>query len=256
MPEREGRRRGLAPPRSATPAPQDVCAASSARRPDGDGVPLLPAVSQLPAHAQRARRRAGRRSSPSRQEKARLERRLARTRAMLRSRGRRRRIGYVKPASGSSSSKGIGRLAHACTHTGVALEHASRLRKLHAVEIRASSSAARPPRREPSAASPPAARSAPCRDRAGAVRRVRRRRSRRRTTSPVRHLVAAVSRLEAAGGVERWSAAVAASPELGATRAAAAAQRRIRHELAGVDAAPTAAPRSTGASAARAIPSS
>ena len=29
-----------------------------------------------------------------------------------------------------------------------------------------------------------------------------------------RHLVAAVSRLEAAGGVERWSAAVAASPEL------------------------------------------
>ena len=48
------------------------------------------------------------------------------------------------------------------------------------------------------------------------------------------HLVAAVSRLEAAGGVERWSAAVAASPKLRADLAAAtAAQRRIRRSLAG-----------------------
>jgi len=48
------------------------------------------------------------------------------------------------------------------------------------------------------------------------------------------HLVAAVSRLEAAGGVERWSAAVAASPELrGDLEAATAAQRRIRRSLAG-----------------------
>ncbi len=48
-----------------------------------------------------------------------------------------------------------------------------------------------------------------------------------------RHLVAAVSRLEAAGGVERWSAAVAASPESTADLAAAtAAQRRIRRSLA------------------------
>jgi uncharacterized protein len=48
------------------------------------------------------------------------------------------------------------------------------------------------------------------------------------------HLVAAVSRLEAAGGVERWSAAVAASEELTVDLAeATAAQRRIRHELAG-----------------------
>ena len=48
------------------------------------------------------------------------------------------------------------------------------------------------------------------------------------------HLVAAVSRLEAAGGVERWSADVAASDELrGDLADATAAQRRIRHELAG-----------------------
>ena len=46
------------------------------------------------------------------------------------------------------------------------------------------------------------------------------------------HLVAAVSRLEAAGGVERWSRAAAADPELAASLAAAqAAQRRERPEL-------------------------
>ena len=49
-----------------------------------------------------------------------------------------------------------------------------------------------------------------------------------------RHLVAAVSRLEAAGGVERWTEAVAADPELAASRARADdEQRSIRHELAG-----------------------
>ena len=48
------------------------------------------------------------------------------------------------------------------------------------------------------------------------------------------HLVAAVSRLEAAGGVERWSAAVAASPELrDDLEAATATQRRIRRSFAG-----------------------
>ena len=48
-----------------------------------------------------------------------------------------------------------------------------------------------------------------------------------------RHLVAAVSRLEAAGGVERWTAAAAAEPELAASLARAdEEQRRIRHELA------------------------
>ena len=48
-----------------------------------------------------------------------------------------------------------------------------------------------------------------------------------------RHLVAGVSRLEAAGGVERWSAAVAASPELRADLAAATVdQQRVRHDLA------------------------
>ena len=48
-----------------------------------------------------------------------------------------------------------------------------------------------------------------------------------------RHLVAAVSRLEAAGGIERWSAAVAADPELAASlHRATADQRALRRELA------------------------
>jgi uncharacterized protein len=52
-----------------------------------------------------------------------------------------------------------------------------------------------------------------------------------------RHLVAAVSRLEAAGGVERWSEAASAEPELAASLAAADdEQRRIRRELAGGEA--------------------
>jgi len=49
-----------------------------------------------------------------------------------------------------------------------------------------------------------------------------------------RHLIAAVSRVEAAGGVERWSAAVAADPALaGALERATAEQRTVRRELAG-----------------------
>jgi hypothetical protein len=48
-----------------------------------------------------------------------------------------------------------------------------------------------------------------------------------------RHLVAAVSRLEAAGGVERWTAAAAADPSLAASLSRADdEQRRIRRELA------------------------
>jgi hypothetical protein len=47
-------------------------------------------------------------------------------------------------------------------------------------------------------------------------------------------LVAVVSRLEAAGGVERWSAAAREDPELAESLAAAdEEQRRIRRELAG-----------------------
>ena len=46
------------------------------------------------------------------------------------------------------------------------------------------------------------------------------------------YLVAAISRLEAAGGVERWSRAAADDPELAASLAAAQdAQRRERPEL-------------------------
>ena len=49
-----------------------------------------------------------------------------------------------------------------------------------------------------------------------------------------RHLVAAVSRLEAAGGVERWSAAVRADSALAASLADGdEEQRRLRKELAG-----------------------
>lgn len=47
-----------------------------------------------------------------------------------------------------------------------------------------------------------------------------------------RHLVAAISRLEAAGGVERWTAAARADETLAASLAAAQdEQRRIRPEL-------------------------
>jgi uncharacterized protein len=47
-----------------------------------------------------------------------------------------------------------------------------------------------------------------------------------------RHLVAAISRLEAAGGVERWTRAAADGPTLAASLAAAEAeQRAIRPEL-------------------------
>ena len=47
-----------------------------------------------------------------------------------------------------------------------------------------------------------------------------------------RHLVAALSRLEAAGGVERWSRAAQEDDELGRSLAGAQAeQRRIRPEL-------------------------
>jgi uncharacterized protein len=48
-----------------------------------------------------------------------------------------------------------------------------------------------------------------------------------------RHLVAAVSRLEAAGGIERWSAALEEDPELAASLAEATEeQRAVRRELA------------------------
>ncbi|HZQ65759.1 MAG TPA: DUF501 domain-containing protein [Gaiellaceae bacterium] len=48
------------------------------------------------------------------------------------------------------------------------------------------------------------------------------------------HLVAAVSRLEAAGGVERWTRLVESDPGLAASlERATGEQRRIRRELAG-----------------------
>lgn len=49
-----------------------------------------------------------------------------------------------------------------------------------------------------------------------------------------RHLVAAVSRLEAAGGIERWTTAVASDDALAASlREATEEQRAVRRELAG-----------------------
>jgi hypothetical protein len=54
-----------------------------------------------------------------------------------------------------------------------------------------------------------------------------------------RHLVAAISRLEAAGGVERWSEAATREPELAESLAnATAEQRLLRRELAGSDLGP------------------
>jgi hypothetical protein len=51
------------------------------------------------------------------------------------------------------------------------------------------------------------------------------------------HLVAAVARVESAGGVERWSKEAASDPELAASlREATEEQRRLRRELAGPDA--------------------
>jgi uncharacterized protein len=48
------------------------------------------------------------------------------------------------------------------------------------------------------------------------------------------HLVAAIARIEAAGGVERWSRAVAEDPELASSLVTATEeQRRARRELAG-----------------------
>lgn len=48
-----------------------------------------------------------------------------------------------------------------------------------------------------------------------------------------RHLVAAIARLEAAGGVERWGAAAASGELARSLELATEEQRRIRHELAG-----------------------
>lgn len=49
-----------------------------------------------------------------------------------------------------------------------------------------------------------------------------------------RHLVAAIARIEATGGVERWSRAAAADSELAESlRSATAEQREVRHRLAG-----------------------
>ena len=51
-----------------------------------------------------------------------------------------------------------------------------------------------------------------------------------------RHLVAQIARLEADGGVERWTARAAESPDLTASRIRADdEQRRIRRELAGAE---------------------
>jgi hypothetical protein len=53
------------------------------------------------------------------------------------------------------------------------------------------------------------------------------------------HLVAAISRLEAAGGVERWTEAALRDPDLAAALARATEdQRRLRHELADGDLGP------------------
>ena len=50
------------------------------------------------------------------------------------------------------------------------------------------------------------------------------------------HIVAAIARIEASGGVERWSKAAAEETELATSLARATEeQRRVRHELAGAE---------------------
>ena len=52
-----------------------------------------------------------------------------------------------------------------------------------------------------------------------------------------RHLVAAIARVEAAGGVERWSERARVEPDLSASlERATAEQRELRRELAGAEA--------------------
>jgi uncharacterized protein len=54
-----------------------------------------------------------------------------------------------------------------------------------------------------------------------------------------RYLVAAIARLEAAGGVERWTEAARTDPELKTSlERASAEQRRLRNELAGDETGP------------------
>ena len=160
-----------------------------------------------------------------RAEKVRLERRLARTTSDAALAREARRIGYVKPGERLFIVKGIGAWQRSASRDDpvefftvedrdvVERQIGRRPRAFHRV-------AARCPFGAPAVTeqSPYDSKGAPF-----------------PTTYYLtcRHLVAAVSRLEAAGGVERWSAAVAASPDLTADLAAATAlQQRVRHELA------------------------
>ncbi len=81
--------------------------------------------------------------------------------------------------------------------------------------------------------------------------------SRRRALSDdllrdLRHLVAAIARIEAAGGVERWSRAAGEDDDLAESLARASEeQRRLRRELAGAARGVDGGDRSTTGSAAR-----
>ena len=156
-------------------------------------------------------------------ERARLERRLARTTSLVVLAREARRIGYIKPGErlfivkGRSPRLGVATPADAATVSGDGRPSATVAAQLGPEPARVSRVVVRCP------FGLPAVTEQEPYDDAGAPFP---------TTYYLtcRFLVAAVSRLEAAGGVERWSAAVTHDPGLArALERGTARQREIRH---------------------------
>ena len=188
-----------------------------------------------------------------RAQKLRLERRLAEADTPTALTREARRIGYVKPGERLFIVKGIAALAPL---QAPALRQSPRLLVARWTTAASSSASSGAPTRIPARRRPLSVRGRP------------RSPSSEPTTSAGEpfpttyyltcpHLVAAVSRLEAAGrrrALER--AAVAAARARASLAAATAEQRRVRRELAAGKPGSTTARRSTSASAARGIPRS
>ena len=214
-------------------AASGAACASSSRSPSCRVMAFLyyrPISSYLQTRTSSAR--GGRRSCALRAEKARLERRFARTTSDAALAREARRIGYVKPGERLFIVKGI-----AAWQRSSPVRDTVELRRLWTIATLVERQIGRRPRafRRVAARCPyglPAVTEQEPYDAEGAPFPTT-----YYLTCP--HLVAAVSRLEAAGGVERWSAAVAASPELRADldagdRGAAAGPPRARGRQHGV----------------------
>ena len=214
-------------------------------------VPLLAAASQLSVHPRRGGKPARRRCACSAPQKLRLQRRLADSDTpealdaggappRLREAGRAalHRQGHQRVAPPARRPLASARTLPSTIATWTIASSSSGSSAAARVPFGASSCAARSARR-PSPSRPPTT--------SRAIR------SRRPTTSPARHLVAAISRLEAAGGVERWSEAAQGDPDLAESLARATAeQRRVRGRARRLESrAPMREPRSSSASAAR-----